>query len=110
LEETTWNCSLNERNNTFPEIIQKIVAPKHIIISYSTYLVYIFCTHIGRFAENVSLRFVGDVHDGDGVFVVTEADLSALVAGVWTVVDHTLRIVNIAVITKTTNELWLKAV
>ena len=45
------------------------------------------------------------IYDSQSVLVVAEADLSSLIVLVWTLVDHTLSIVNISVLSKAASKL-----
>ena len=56
---------------------------------------------LGNYGGRVDTDFIGHVIDREGVFVVTIADLFALVFCVWTMIDETFGIVDIAILTST---------
>jgi hypothetical protein len=45
------------------------------------------------------------VYDSQSVLIVAEADLSSLIVSVWTLVHHTLSIVDVAVLSETAGKL-----
>jgi hypothetical protein len=58
----------------------------------------------------VHADFVGDVVDGQGVFVVAVADVAAVVAGVGAAVDEALRVVHVAVLAGASGAGWVGGV
>ena len=50
------------------------------------------------------VRFIGDINNGDGVFIGVKADFFALVFSIGTIVDDTLGIVGVAIGTVTTGK------
>lgn len=53
-------------------------------------LVGVCGTGVRSLGENLGLATVGDIHDGEGVFVVVEANFSAPEANIWASVDNAL--------------------
>jgi len=54
--------------------------------------------------------FVADVDNGEGVFVVAEADFVSYEGGVWAFVDDALRVVDVTVVGETTGEFGVDGV
>ena len=55
--------------------------------------------------QHLHIVLVLHINDGQSVLVVAEADLSSLIVGIWTLVDHTLSIVDIAILSKAASKL-----
>ena len=58
--------------------------------------------------QHLHIVLVLHINDGQSVLIVAEADLSSLIVSIWTLVDHTLCIVDIAVLSKAAGKLGIK--
>jgi len=66
-------------------------------------LVGVLVSLVTLYGKGDGSRFVGDVDDGEGVFVVAEADLVTVVGGVGTVVDDALGVVDVSISSEATS-------
>ena len=55
--------------------------------------------------EHLHVFLILHIYNGQSVLVVAEADLPSLIVSVWTIVHHTLSIVNVAILTETASKL-----
>ena len=69
------------------------------------YLMSIVDVIIRHPRQHLHILLVLHINNGQSVLVVAEADLSSLIVGIWTLVDHTLCIVDIAVLSKAAGKL-----
>ena len=58
--------------------------------------------------QHLHILLVLHIYDGQSVLIVAEADLSSLIVSIWTLVDHTLCIVDIAVLSKAAGKLGIE--
>ena len=65
------------------------------------YLVGVFGGVVLRSGDHDDVVLVLHIHDGEGVLVISEADLVSLIRGVWSMVVQALHIMDVTIITKT---------
>jgi hypothetical protein len=63
---------------------------------------------IRRPRQHLHIVLILHIHDSQSVLIVAEADLSSLIITIWTLVHHTLGIVDVAVLSITANKLGIE--
>ena len=58
--------------------------------------------------QHLHIALILHIYNGQSVLIVAEADLSSLIVSIWPLVDHTLCIMDIAVLSKAAGKLGIE--
>lgn len=92
----------SRRRRSLSALLVKLIVEDHKLVALvgPPALVAVCRARVRKSAQNLRCGvalLAGGVVDGDGVFVVADADVAATEAAVWTFIVHTLSIVDVAV-------------